>query len=114
MQQSTVPREHTPLGKISTLTGQAGLCGLIRINVKFLLEKAAVPRTPMAPMTFRESGLFKEVSNCLWLQGWTEAQGLPQLCHLHAVPTLGPGEVREELSLIFCLHVGLGVFLVVS
>lgn len=68
----------------------------------------------MAPMTFRESGLFKEVSNCLWLQGWTEAQGLPQLCHLHAVPTLGPGEVREELSLIFCLHVGLGVFLVVS
>ena len=48
------------------------------------------------------------------LQGWTEAQGLPQLCHPHVVPTLGPGEVGEELCLVFCLHVGLGVFLVVS
>lgn len=47
------------------------------------------------------------------LQGWTEAQGLPQLSHPH-VPTLGSGEGGEELCLVFCLHVVFGVFLVVS
>lgn len=48
------------------------------------------------------------------LQGWTEAQGRPQLSHPTSPPCWGPGRGGEDLCLVFCLHVVLGVFLVVS